>query len=101
MRLKSLQGVPIARHAVLSVSYITATLYCICLSACFMFASADAVQICGKFRDTQSEPKARAADPSKIEFLLQYLLTKVIKQYNILILLTFMSKEVNFMRSKL
>ena len=31
---------------VLSVSYITANLYCICLSTCFMLTKADAVQIC-------------------------------------------------------
>jgi len=36
---------------ILSVPYITANLHCICLSACFMFAQADAVQICGKFWD--------------------------------------------------
>ena len=33
----------------LGVSYITANLYCICVSSCFMFAQADAVQIGGKF----------------------------------------------------
>ena len=38
---------------ILSVAYITANLYFICLNACFMFALADAVQICGKFWDTQ------------------------------------------------
>ena len=37
----------------LSIKYSTANLYWICLSACFMFAWSDAVQICGKFWDTQ------------------------------------------------
>ena len=37
---------------ILIVSYITANLYCICLGACFMSASAYAVQICGNIRST-------------------------------------------------
>ena len=36
----------------LGVSYITANLYCICVTACFLFAQADIVQICGNIRST-------------------------------------------------
>ena len=39
-------------NILLSVSYITANMYCICLSTCFMYASADPVQICGNIRST-------------------------------------------------
>ena len=38
----------------LGVSYITANLFCICESTCFMLAPADAVQICGNIRSTQN-----------------------------------------------
>ena len=37
----------------LSVSKCTANLYCICLSIDLRYTKADAVQICGKFWDTQ------------------------------------------------
>ena len=39
-------------YVVLSVSYITANLYCICLSTSFMLTESDAVQICGNIRST-------------------------------------------------
>ena len=42
---------------ILSVSYITANMHCICLGACFMFAEADAVQICGNVQSTLYLPK--------------------------------------------
>ena len=41
----------------LSASKFTANLYCICLSLPQMCAKADAVQICGKVRDTYCELK--------------------------------------------
>ena len=37
----------------LSFSYIAANMYCIWVSACFMFAQADAVQICSNIRSTR------------------------------------------------
>ena len=37
----------------LGASYIAANLYCICVTTCFMFAKADAVQISGNIRSTQ------------------------------------------------
>ena len=40
---------------ILGVSYITTNLYCICVSARFMFFLADAVQICGNIRSTRYE----------------------------------------------
>ena len=41
----------------LSVPYITAKLYSICLRTCFMLTSADAVQICGNMRTSLYVPK--------------------------------------------
>ena len=46
----------------LSVSKFTAKLYCICLSSDLRFTWADAVQICGKFWDTQYQ----VADPNPL-----------------------------------
>ena len=39
---------------ILGVLYITANLYCICVSACLKFAEADAVHIYGNIRPTQN-----------------------------------------------
>ena len=42
-----------SERSYLGVQYIIVNLYCICVSACFMLAYADAVQICGKLWVTQ------------------------------------------------
>ena len=47
---------------ILSVPKFTANLYCNCLSINLRYTQADAVQICGKFWDTQYAPWSRRID---------------------------------------
>ena len=43
-------------NGLLSVPKCTANLYCICLAKDLRYTQADAIQVCGKFWDTQYNP---------------------------------------------
>ena len=50
--------------SLLSVPKFTNNMYCICLSIPQIYTKADAVQICGKFRDTQYIPALQQPNDS-------------------------------------